>query len=247
MGTGSGYYDAQMMERTQCPHCFHRVRFERTKDTYSKQRAEISVEIGEREPFVDRILPVRTLTVLECPNCRDVIVWMRWSTCEADRVFERIYPVRSSHQPAPKDSPAHIARAYEDACRVFPISPNAAAALARRALQLTLRETVGGHVPTLEREIEAIRDRLPVWLVEGLHALREMGNFALHPSEDAFTGEIMETTEEEADLTITLVSALLTHLYIGRQASADLSAAVKAKRRKWRARNQRGASEEHET
>ena len=236
MGTGSGFYDTEMMERTLCPHCFHQVRFLSARDQYSKHPAQVSVKIDDCEPFSVRSLPIRTFTVLECPNCRDVIVWMRWSTCEADRVFERVYPVRSNHPPAPKETPAQIAAAYEEACRVLPVSRNAAAVLARRALQLLLREGLGVGAATLDVEIEAAKGRLPAWLIDGLHSLREMGNFAVHPTKAVLTGEILETSEEEADLTLTLVYAVLGHLYVGRQATVQLSAAVSTKRAKWKAK-----------
>jgi len=39
-------------------------------------------------------------------------------------------------------------------------------------------------------------------------------------------------------LTITLVSALLGHLYVGRRVSGELSAAVAAKKSKWKAKRE---------
>jgi hypothetical protein len=230
MGTGSGFYDDQMKRRGRCPHCFVTVRFEDATPLYGKGSCHVGFGIGEGGAEPSYTGPERSFHILQCPNCSDVIVWMRWSTCEADRVFTRIYPPRSDHPPAPKEAPAHIARAYEEACVVLPLSPNAAAALARRALQMILREILSVASGNLAAEIDATRGVLPPWIVDGLHQLREVGNFTMHPSKDELTGTIIETETGEAELTIEIVSALFQHLFAGRQASANLAAALAARK-----------------
>ena len=222
MATGSGFYDDEMKRRGRCPHCFVTVRFEDATPLHGKGAAYTSFDIHQPQPFERSPSgPERSFHTLQCPNCRDVIVWMRWSTCEADRVFTRI-----DHPPAPKEAPDHIARAYEEACVVLPLSPNAAAALARRALQMILREILSVKAGNLAAEIDATRGALPPWIVEGLHHLRVVGNFTMHPSKDDLTGIVIETEPGEAELTVEMVSALFQHLFAGRQASANLAAAL---------------------
>lgn len=230
MGTGSGFYDDQMMRNGRCPHCFVTVHFEYATPLYEKGSARVSFSVEEPEPFASASGLQRSFAFFQCPHCHDVVVWMRKSTCEADRVFLRVYPPRSNHPPVPREVPVPIARAYEEACVVLPLSPSAAAALARRALQMVLREIVGVKHGPLNEEIEAARTTLPSWIIDGLHQLRQVGNFALHPSKDALTGEVMEPEPREADLTIELVSALFQHLFAGKEAAARLAEAVAARK-----------------
>lgn len=113
---------------------------------------------------------------------------------------------------------------------MLPLSPNAAAALARRALQMILREILAVKGGSLAAEINATRGILPAWIVDGLHHLRAVGNFALHPSKEDLTGSVIETEPGEAALTVEMVSALFQHLFAGRQASASLAAALAARK-----------------
>jgi len=91
---------------------------------------------------------------------------------------------------------------------------------------MVLREIVGVKHGSLNAEIDAARTTLSGWIIDGLHQLRQVGNFALHPSKDALTGELMEPEPGEADLTIELVSALFQHLFAGKEAAARLAAVV---------------------
>jgi hypothetical protein len=127
--------------------------------------------------------------------------------------------------------PDYLRNAYEEACRVAPVSANAAAALARRALQLVLREIVPSG-RNLDVEIETARPQLPSFIVDALHALRKIGNYALHPEKDEHTGEIVEASQHEANLTIELVAALFQHVYAGRETAGRLAAALDKRKTK---------------
>ena len=105
MGTGSGFYDDQMMRNGRCPHCFVTVRFESATPLYEKGSSYVAFSIEEPEPFEEGSGLKRSFAFFQCPNCHDVVVWMRRSTCEADRVFLRVYPPRSNHPPAPREVP----------------------------------------------------------------------------------------------------------------------------------------------
>lgn len=229
MGTGSGFYDNETMELGRCPHCLVTCRF--TRVTAAGRPVQVSVDTKPPAYIDDDSDPSRTFEFFQCPNCCDVIVWMAtWRTCMADRGLERVFPVRADHPPAPTGTPPAIAKAYEEAVRVLPLSPNAAAALARRALQTIMREVVGVPPGNVAAEINAARDKLPEWLIDGLHRLRETGNFALHPDKDALTGEIVDTLPDEAALTVTLVEALLQHQFAGRDAAQLLGHLLAARR-----------------
>lgn len=221
MGTGSGFYDNEMMELGRCPHCLVTCRF--TRVTAAGQPIRVTVDTKKPSYREDEDDPSRTFEFFQCPNCCEAIVWMAtWRTCMADRGLERVFPVRGEHPPAPAGTPAAIAKAYEESVRVLPISANAAAALARRALQAILREVVGVPPGNVAAEINAARGKLPEWLLDGLHRLREVGNFALHPDKDGLTGEIVDTLPDEAALTVDLVEALLQHQFAGRDTARRL-------------------------
>ena len=235
MTTGGYIIDEQAMTLGRCPHCARTVKFQ---PVLGKDGSEAGVVVNLHDPLVEDN-PVflqepprwRRFRVLQCPSCWDVIVWMfTWNTCEADRELRRIYPLRSNHPPVPAGTPAHIARAYEEAAHVLQVSPNAAAALARRALQLILREVSGVRQANLKAEIEATRGTLPPWIIEALDNVRKVGNFALHPEKDEMTGTVVETEPGEAELTVSLVEALLQHLFAGRDAASRLAQALASKK-----------------
>lgn len=239
MSTGGAFYDDQAMRNVLCGHCGRDVslldaelaQYEQTLD--SERAPPVSIDISDPSPFpsvTERV--TRTFYFLQCPRCRDVTVWMMWHPgAECGRQLTRVYPLpRSDHPKAPDDAPRAIAKAYEDACRVLPISPVAAAALARRALQMILREVLTVPPADLFREIEAARAMLPGWIVDALHDLRRVGNFTVHPEKDALTGEMIEPEPGEAELTVDLVAALFQHLYAGRQAAAQLAAKLASRK-----------------
>lgn len=232
MGTGTGFYDIERQELGRCPHCMVTVRFQVLQQR-SKQLS-VSIEIRKPAPFRfdnNPTEPARSFYFYRCPNCYDVVVWMAtWRTCMADRSLDRVYPIRSDHGLAPDGTPRHIAKGYEEAARVLPLSPSAAAALARRSLQMILRDVF--HVPhgSLKSEIEAAKDRLPSWAIEGLDNLRVLGNFALHPSKDNLTGDVVEIEPNEAELTVSLVEGLLQNQFSGHAAAVTLAAILSAKK-----------------
>lgn len=78
MGTGSGIFDEQMMTRGRCPHCNVTVKFEWASPLQGAQN-HVSFSIGDplTEHMNDGETPWRTFRSLQCPNCWDIVVWMR--------------------------------------------------------------------------------------------------------------------------------------------------------------------------
>ena len=68
-----------------------------------------------------------------CSECDRIIIEIRERN-GVDR-WNRIFPLGSSRGPTPTDVPKPIAKSYEEACLVPPLSPKASAALSRRCLQ----------------------------------------------------------------------------------------------------------------
>jgi len=214
-----------MMRDAICGHCLASTRLDWAKDEKGQQ-APYVVLPAKDDPFLDHKPRLYYgFSFLQCPICTKPTVWVRWSHGEADRQFLRVYPLRSDHPLPPRGVPDRLKNAYEEACRVAPVSANAAAALARRVLQLVLREIVPPG-RNLDAEIEAARPQLPPFIVDALHSLRKIGNYALHPEKGEHVGEIVEASHQEAHLTIELVSALFQHVYAGRETAERLGAAL---------------------
>ncbi|MCK4873847.1 MAG: DUF4145 domain-containing protein, partial [Phycisphaerales bacterium] len=97
--------------------------------------------------------------------------------------------------------PTELAKDYTEACRVLGDSPRAAAALARMCLQRLLREYGGVKKAALCDEIEeyAQQDKLPSMLADDLHAIRKVGNTAVHPIKNKCTGEIVSVDSGDAE------------------------------------------------
>ena len=93
-----------------------------------------------------------------------------------------VWPKHRYHEPCAPEAPEQVAEDYNEACLVIDISPTAAAALARRGLELVLKKN-GAEGNTLYDMINDIIDNkkaLP-FVTGDLHDLRNIGNtFAAH-------------------------------------------------------------------
>jgi hypothetical protein len=208
MSTGGAKFYYTKLENGRCPHCERESRFERIGDA----AFDASVPHQRQDPEQ----PERSFGVFayRCVLCSRPVVWLERHTCEADRELLRVYPLRSEHPPAPAGAPAPLRSAYDEACRVLPVSANAAAALARRGLQLTLRSLLpASQHGDLNNEINHARPHLTDRLTAGLHGLRVIGNFAAHPNAELTSGLIIETAHDEAEATLSLFFELLHHLF----------------------------------
>jgi len=95
-------------------------------------------------------------------------------------------------------------------------SPMASAALSRRCLQHILRESGGIKEGTLAAEIDQVlkAGRLPNSVAEALDAVREIGNFAAHPTKSTSTGDVIEVEPGEAEWNLNVVEALMDIYYV---------------------------------
>jgi hypothetical protein len=55
---------------------------------------------------------------------------------------------------------------------------------------------------------------MPSYLADQIDAIRNIGNFAAHPSKDTNTGEIVEVEEGEADWLLGVLDALFDYIFI---------------------------------
>lgn len=100
-----------------------------------------------------------------------------------------------------KEIPPEYVQDFYEATKVLEISPKASAALSRRCLQKLLREKEGIRMRNLNSEIQHVIDnkKLPPYLAQAIHYVREIGNLAAHPEKNEITGQIVEVEDGEAE------------------------------------------------
>jgi hypothetical protein len=118
-----------------------------------------------------------------------------------------------------------------EAAEVLALSEKASAALSRRCLQAILRDKAGVKHATLFKEIEEALGSggVPPDIADGLHVLREFGNFAAHPLADTQTGAIVEVEPGEAEWMLDIIERLFDFYFVGPALTANRKAALNAK------------------
>ncbi len=172
----------------------------------------------------------------ECPNpkCKKDIYFLlngefehnrnnfKWFITEDEHGFENIFsrnlvrPKGSNRPPVPVEVPKDVANDYDEACLVLPDSPKASAALSRRALQHLLRDATEIKEGNLANEIKQVLEsnHLPPYLSESIDAIRNIGNFAAHPSKSESTGKIVEVESGEAEWNLEVLEMLFDFYYV---------------------------------
>jgi len=102
-----------------------------------------------------------------------------------------VYPISSTAPLASEDMPEEVKSIYNEARTIASLSPSAAAALLRLALQkLVVKLECKGK--NLKKDIEKlIKDKkLPEMIAQALDSVRIFGNYAVHPGKAVSPGEI---------------------------------------------------------
>jgi len=189
----------------KCPHCLENF-FEEWEEK----------KIGSDEEGTWRI------KYCTCPSCKKLIIKLE-ETHTSNRpphsLLRREYLVRPkaiSRAPLPPEVPEKFANDYKEACLVVTDSPKASAALSRRCLQNLLREKAGTTKKNLADQIQEVIDsnQLPSYLLEGLDAIRNIGNFAAHPIKSKSTGEIVEVEPGEAEWNLDILERLFDFYFV---------------------------------
>jgi len=207
----------------KCPHCLQNFHY---THSYRKLRDD-----KEGSWFA-----VYTL----CPDCQKLIInLMQGSEGDYDPVINpnlvsrniMVWPKGSSRPPCPLGVPPEFAEDYTEACLVLPDSPKASAALSRRCLQHILREKAGVKPSNLADEIQEALDRnlFPSYIAEIVDAVRNVGNFAAHPTKSKQTGEIIDVEPGEAELNLDVIEALFDFYFVNPAMIAKKKAAINQK------------------
>ena len=220
-----------------CPHCGRGVTFQLTN---------AAPTMGNRAPrpptrsmhvfaFNDDGYTASTVFASRCPSCKSIVLSAYFYGVQQDgrgaprhgADTELLWP-RTAERPLPSEvDDDEVRRTWDEAVAILALSPQASAALARRCLQHVLRTKGPGKKRDLKAEIDAASD-LPSELVDSLHDLREVGNFAAHSTKDANTGEIVQVEPGEAEYTLEVLAELLDHYFVRSKRRADRRAKVQA-------------------
>lgn len=200
----------------QCPHCLIEIHPEK-KEVYINNDAEYSW-------YAESVL---------CPNqnCKKIIIYIISKEYFSDIIVKKIqvYPKGAARQQAPLEVPKHIAEDYNEACLVFSDSLKASAALGRRCLQNLLRDTTGIKSGSLDSEIHQAMKIFPHYIADAIDAVRNIGNFALHPMKSNSTGEIVNVEPGEAEWLLDVLEELFDHCYVQPTKLAEKRAILDAK------------------
>jgi hypothetical protein len=168
-----------------------------------------------------------------CPSCKKYNIFGKFMPKE-DRIangyggplFEEnpqnqekvfmIYPRNKGHKPLSEYIPADYRKEIEEAYDVIADSAKASAALSRRLLQRFLRDVIRVKPGDLIEEIQQVLDskKLPSYLEEEIDTVRNIGNFATHPTKAKYTGEIVDVEPGEAEGILSVLEGLCDFYFV---------------------------------
>lgn len=194
LGEGRGFYgDELALHRITCPFCEERGNF----------ATEYHVE--KKKPNGNKVLNFDTL---KCGNCAS-FVQVFWSA--GDRLHDySVQPWSRKLDRHPEHWPEAIGRYWLQGKRnLSGENWDAAALMARSALQIALREQ-GAQGNNLKKEIDDLADKglLPPIMREWSHNVRELGNDSAHPR----PGQEATSPEDAKDI-VRFLDFLLEFLY----------------------------------
>lgn len=144
--------------------------------------------------------PTRPVHTSICEHCEEICLW------HFDRL---VWPNRGEAPPPNSDLPADVKADYEEAASVNTLSPRAASALLRLAIQ-KLCLHLGGNGKNINDDIQILVAKgLPVSVQQALDVVRVVGNNAVHPGlmdvKDAeIVGELFSLVNVIAEYMISL-------------------------------------------
>jgi uncharacterized protein DUF4145 len=173
----------------------------------------------------------------QCPECHESIIrlerismavgWDYWKHLDF-----MAYP-RSRSRPIAPEVPEPYRQDFSEACTVLADSPKASAALSRRCLQTILKDQLGAKKKDLNDQIDEViaTGKLPSHIDQGLHAVRNIGNFAAHTIKSTSTGTIVDVEDGEAEWNLEVVEMLFDFCFvqpaIAAKRKADLNIKLK--------------------
>lgn len=203
-----------LMAGFQCSYCSMIMPI--SNDTLSEQTPSfehpyVNSWYGNNQPSYRSAL---TISFYKCPNCGQYTIKATGIGDDVKDVNVPIRPISSAKQ-FPDYIPEAIRQDYEEACAIVTLSPKASATLSRRCLQGLIRDFWAITKPTLNKEIDELKDKIPADLWSSIDALRQLGNIGAHMEKD--TNIIVDIDPNEANSLIQLIELLMKEWYINRE------------------------------
>jgi len=211
------------IKKTQCPHC--RTAFVGATQELPVQSNGAGIWEVER-----MICPACDGFILELTR-KEIVHLPGGGATTAERERRMLWPKGTQRPPVPVEVPSDLAVDYAEACLSLADSPKAAAALARGCLQHLLRTAARVKPGNLANEIQEVLDskQLPSYLAESIDAVRNIGNFAAHPTKSTTSGAIVAVEPGEAEWTLDVLESLFDFYFVGPAKAQAKKAALDAK------------------
>ena len=151
------------LEAFTCPHC----------GVYSKQEynSVYNLRLNQRNTGYH---PGDWLASTVCQHCNKAALWMEQ---------EMLFPNRGQAPLPNPEMPSDVKADYEEAASIAALSPKAAAALLRLAIQ-KLCVHLGGKGENINNDIASlVKKGLPEKIQQSLDIVRVVGNNAVHPGQ----------------------------------------------------------------
>lgn len=138
--------------------------------------------------------------VSQCFNCDEVSVWVQSMLA---------YPQRGDAPTPNIDLPEDVRLDYEEAGRIYQMSPQGAAALLRLAIQ-KLGKFLGGKGKNIDEDIASlVKNGLDMRVQRSLDIVRVIGNEAVHPGQVDLRDDVA-TAEQLFSLVNIIADAMIT-------------------------------------
>lgn len=171
--TDNYYPPSYGLKAFHCPRCYVYAKQE-WFGTYTSRKV-IAVPGSRNHIEEHNLTEALYLEVSRCAHCHKYSIWL-----EEALLYPASIPVPQPH----KDMPSEVSELYNESAQVLFISPRAAAALLRLALQKLLEKT-GGKGKNINSDIEFLvrSGKVTTNTQRALDVLRVLGNNAVHPGE----------------------------------------------------------------
>lgn len=210
----------------QCPHCS--IAFNTGHASTTIHREDLGKDVDGAWSIQRVLCPTCQKCILTLIKTKGVVSMGRGPHLQETH---RLIRPAGATRLCPKEVPAPIAEAFQEATEVLPVSAKASAALSRRCLQTVIHTAANIKRATLDQEIQALLDTngLPSHLATDVDAIRNIGNFGAHPIKSTNTGEIVDVEPNEAEWNLDVLEGLFDFYYVQPDVSKKRREALNAK------------------
>jgi len=160
-----------------------------------------------------------------CPVCQaNIIVRREGDLIRKGSVYvvesfvkeEVLYPPTLRKRHVSDEVPERYKNDFQEAFSILLLSPKASAAISRRVLQDIFHNHFKIEKRNLLQELDEFISRpgIPSELTEQMDAIRNIGNFAAHPTKNINTGELIDVEPGEAEWLLDTLEDLFDYAFV---------------------------------